>query len=306
MATLNHFRTIADYHRFAGLPAPHHPLVSVIDYAQVRYQMAGGEHSWVQDFYSIGLKRGVNARLWYGRQEYDFEEGLMSFVAPGRRLTLRPDPAGAPSDPSGRLLLIHPEFLYGSRLSERIGAYDLFHYALHEALFLSPREETVITEVLRGIEREYRTPIDTFSQQIIVTQIEQLLAYAERFYARQFVTRRAAGHRIVAQLEDWLAETCRPERLERDGVPRVTDLATHLHLSPNYLATLVRDLTGLSPQQHIQRRLIERAKELLLTTDAPVSTVAYQLGFNHPASFSKLFRREVALSPSDFRARARV
>ena len=306
MSPPNRFRTIADYHRFAGLPPPDHPLLSVIDYAKVRYQIDGAELSWVQDFYAVGLKRDVNARLWYGRQEYDFEGGFMAFIAPGRRVTLQIEASDAPVKPTGYLLLVHPEFLYGTQLATRIGSYDMFHYALTEALFLSPREETIIKELLQNIAREYRAVIDRFSQGILATQVEQLLSYAERFYARQFVTRQAAGHRVIARLDEVLREACHPDRLAADGLPRVGDLARALHLSPNYLATLLRELTGRSTQQHIQAHLVERGKELLVTTDDSVSGIAYRLGFQHAASFSKLFRRETAVTPTAYREGARL
>ena len=306
MSRPNRFRTIADYHRFAGLPPPDHPLLSVIDYGQVEYQIEGEAVSWVQDFYSVGLKRDVDARLWYGRQEYDFEGGLMAFIAPGRVVSLRLIASDASRKPSGYLLLLHPELFYGTQLASRIGAYEMFHYALTEALFLSPREETVIEELLQNIAREYRAVIDRFSQRIIVTQVEQLLSYAERFYARQFVTRQAAGHRVIARLEEVLREACQPDRLEVDGPPRVSDLARAVHLSPNYLATLLRELTGRSTQQHIQAHLVERGKELLVTTDESVSGIAYRLGFRHAASFSKLFRRETAVTPTAYREGARL
>jgi len=293
------FKTISDFHKFRELPKPEHPLISVIDLAQVNL-LPEGETSIVLDFYSIALKRNFNAKIRYGQQEYDFDEGIMFFISPGQVFRIEVEP-GATLDQSGWMLLVHPDFLWNTALAKTLKQYAYFDYSANEALFLSDKEETTIAGIMQNIDQEYRSNIDKFSQDVIVAQLELLLIYAERFYNRQFITRKITNHQMLSRLEDLLAAYFNGDALAAKGLPTVQYIADELNVSPNYLSALLKVLTGQSTQQHIHNKLIEKAKEQLSTTALSVSEIAYALGFGHSQSFSKLFKSKTSLSPLEFR-----
>ena len=293
------FNTIGEFHKMSGLPKPEHPLVSLVDYGLVEYQTDEKEISWVQHFYTIGLKRDIQGKFRYGQQQYDFDEGLLSFVSSGQVVHLTVEKPKV--KPSGFLLLIHPDFIWNTPLAKKMKQYDFFGYAINEALFLSEKEEAVITHILESIQQEYHSSIDKFTQNIIVAQIEQLLSYCERFYQRQFVTRAKTNYQVLARVEAILDNYFNDEKLLEKGTPTAQYLAEQLHLSPNYLGSLLKSLTGNSTQTHIHEKLIEKAKEKLTTTDLSVSEIAYALGFEHSQSFSKLFKTKTKQSPMEFR-----
>lgn len=293
------FKTISEYHQVRGLAKPEHPLISVINLEEVK-QLPGGEISMVNDFYSISLKRNFAGKIKYGQQDFDFDEGIMFFMAPGQvlRIELEKDTL---LQQSGWMLLIHPDFLWNTPLAKTIKQYEYFDYAVHEALFLSEKEETTIGAIMQNIQQEYRSNIDRFSQTVIIAQLELLLAYSERFYHRQFITRKIANHQILDRLEDILAGCFTDKAIEKNGLPTVQQVAEALNVSPNYLSGLLKTLTGVSTQQHIHNKLIEKAKEKLSTTVLSVSEIAYALGFEHSQSFSKLFKSKTNFSPLEFR-----
>lgn len=293
------FNTISEFHKMSGLPKPEHPLVSLVDYGLVEYQTDEKEISWVQNFYSIGLKRNIQGKFRYGQQQYDFDEGLLSFVASGQLVHLMVEKPKV--KPTGFLLLIHPDFIWKTPLAKNIKQYDFFGYAVNEALFLSEKEEAVITDILLNIQREYHSSIDTFSQNIIIAQVELLLNYCERFYQRQFITRTKSSHQILERLENVLNDYFNNDSLIDKGLPTAQYIAGLLNVSPNYLGSLLKTLTGQTTQQHIHEKLIEKAKEKLSTTNLSVSEIAYGLGFEHPQSFSKLFKTKTNQSPLEFR-----
>lgn len=295
------FNTIKEFHAFSDLPNPEHPLISLIDYSQVHYPDEYRNIKWVQHFYSIGLKRHVSKKFNYGQQEYDFEEGVLSLVAPQQVINIEIDPDAA-ADPSGWLLLIHPDFLWNTPFAKKIKKYAFFGYAVNEALFLSPKEEMMMVDIFKNIQREYQTNMDKFTQNIIVTQVDLLLHYTERFYERQFITRQITNHKILDQLETLLTDFFNSEAALHKRIPQVAEVANALNVTPNYLSSLLKILTGQSTQQHIHNKLIEKAKERLSTTDLSVSEIAYELGFEYPASFHKLFKKKVNLSPLAFRS----
>jgi transcriptional regulator, AraC family len=292
--------TIHEFHQFSNLPKPEHPLVSLIDYSQVKYPPEYTDIKWVQNFYSIGLKRNVSKKFNYGQQPYDFEEGVLALVAPQQMIHIEIDP-NAEAEPSGWLLLIHPDFLWKTTLATKMHTYEFFGYAVNEALFLSEKEEKMMLEVFKSIHQEYQSNIDKFSHRIIVTQIELLLNYTERFYERQFLTRRITNDKTLMRLEALLEDYFNSDSILEKGIPTVQDIASQLHLTPNYLSSLLKVQTGQSTQQHIHHKLIEKAKVKLSTTDLSVSEIAYELGFEHPASFNKLFKQKTDLSPLAFR-----
>lgn len=291
-------KSITEYHRVRGLSKPEHPLISLVDYGDMKHSSAINTVSWVFDFYFIALKKNMTGRFKYGQQEYDFDDGTLFFIAPGQ--VFRVEVTDDSPDKSGWMLLIHPDFLWNFPLATTIKKYVYFSYSVHEALFLSEKEEITMSGIIQNIQQEYQANIDAFSQQIIISQIEVLLNYAERFYHRQFITRRITNHQILDQVESFLNRYFEENAVE-NGLPTVNDLAAELNLSPDYLSSLLKVTTGQSTQQHIHDKLIERAKEKLSTTTLTISEIAYQLGFGHPQSFSKLFKSKTNLSPIAFR-----
>ncbi|RTL49079.1 MAG: helix-turn-helix domain-containing protein [Sphingobacteriales bacterium] len=294
-------QSISEFHRLSHLPQPEHPLVSVVDYAQVAANKREHEHPSITfDYYSISIKRGLNGRMRYGQQEYDFDEGVMYFLAPGQVLQIPPY-TSTETAPSGWILLIHPDFLWNTPLAKTIAQYEFFDYSVHEALFLSEKEEAIINGIIQNIQQEYHGNIDKFSQSIIIAQIETLLNYSQRFYQRQFITRQKTNHQMLERLEKLLADYFNNDDLALKGLPTVQYIANRLNVSPNYLSGLLKALTGQNTQQLIHEKLIEKAKEKLSTTHLSVSEIAYELGFEHPQSFSKLFKTKTNLSPLEFR-----
>jgi AraC-like DNA-binding protein len=290
-------RTISEYHQLVGLPKPEHPLISVLRFEDMQQVNTNRPGSLVHDFYSIALKRDFNGKLKYGQQEYDFDEGVMVFISPGQVFSVETDER---LRHTGWLLIIHPDFLWNTSLAKTIRQNEFFSYAVHEALHLSEKEESIVTGIIKNIEGEYRANLDQFSQGVMVTQIELLLTYAERFYHRQFITRKITNHKVLSQLEAVLSD-CFNNALLGKGLPTVQYVADALNVSPNYLSGVLKMLTGKSTQQHIHDKLIEKAKEKLSTTDQTVSEIAYALGFEHPQSFSKLFKTKTNVSPLTFR-----
>ncbi|MGN8070989.1 helix-turn-helix domain-containing protein [Mucilaginibacter sp. 22184] len=278
------------------LPKPHHPLISIVDLKGLRN--IPGIDAVIFDLYVVSMKRGCD-HLFYGQQKYDFDEGLMGFMAPGQ--ILRGEVNGVPHHLEGWMLFVHPDFLWNTSLATKIKKYEYFGYATNEALFLSDKEETVINELIKNIRTEYYANIDKFSQDIIVSNLETLLNYAERFYQRQFITRKITNHRILSRLEEILSGYLNDEALLSNGLPSVQYFADKLNISSKYLGSLLKQLTGQTTQQIIHEKLIEKAKEKLSATDFSVSEIAYQLGFEHPQSFNKLFKSKTSQSPLDFR-----
>ena len=296
-STPHRLRTISEFHQLRSLPKPEHPLISVVSFADIR-RLDDEPRSFVQHYYSIALKRNFDGKMKYGQQEYDFDEGVMFFVAPGQVFSIA---AEGSLQHSGWLLLFHPDFLWNKPLAKKMQQYEYFSYAVHEALYLSEKEEAMITSLTRNIQQEYRSNIDKFTQDVILSQLELLLTYAERFYHRQFITRKIANHQVLDKLELLLSEYFDSEYLIEKGLPTVQHIAEKLNISPSYLGSLLKNLTGLNTQQHIHEKLIQKAKEKLSTTDLSVSEIAYQLGFVHSQSFSKLFKAKTNLTPQAFR-----
>ncbi len=296
-----HFKKVRDYHRLVNLPPPEHPLISLINYEQVLYPSDIENLKWKQDYFTIGLKRNVAYKFFYGQQEYDFDEGIMTFVAPNQVMSLASNPNIGTNKTSGYLLLIHSDFLWNTSLANKIKQYGFFGYSINEALFLSKKEEQMMIDILKNIQFEYQSNIDKFSQKIIISQLELLLNYADRFYERQFITRKISNHKILGQLEKVLEHYFEDERLIENGIPTVIQVAEKLNLSPNYLSNTLKSLTDQSTQQHIHNKLIERAKEQLSTTVLSISEIAFNLGFERPASFTKLFKNKTQMSPIEFR-----
>lgn len=291
-------KSISEFHQFRNLPKPEHPLVSVYNFEDLKYLNENEPRNLMLDFYSIALKRGANAKMKYGQQEYDFKEGVLLFISPGQVFSIE---GNAELKHTGWSLLIHPDFLWNKPLAKKIKQYEYFGYSVHEALHLSDKEEKMIINIIQNIQQEYQSNIDKFSQEVIIAQIELLLTYAERFYNRQFITRKISNHQILARLENLLEEYFSTNTLAKNGLPSVHYIAETLNVTPNYLSVLLKTLTGQSTQQHIHDKLIEKAKEKLSTTNLSISEIAYELGFEHQQSFSKLFKTKTTVSPLKFR-----
>jgi AraC family transcriptional activator of pobA len=294
-------KSITEYHRLLGISKPEHPMVSVINLEEFKPPEGNSRVSVVFDFYIISLKRSSGGRMKYsyGQQPYDFDEGIMFFIAPNQVFSFEADEQ---LKTTGWILLIHPDFLWNTPLAKTIRQCEFFDYSANEALFLSDKEETIITGIIQNIRHEYHSNIDKFSQGVIIAQIELLLQYSDRFYNRQFITRKIANHQVLNRLESLLASYFNSNDLAQKGLPAVQQIAEELNISPTYLSALLKATTGQSTQQHIHEKLIEKAKEKLSTTGLSISEIAYELGFEHPQSFSKLFKSKTNLSPVEFRA----
>jgi AraC-like DNA-binding protein len=292
-------KTISEYHRVMGLPKPEHPLISVVDYESVTLPCKASM-SFVFDFYTILLDKEFKGNMKYGQQSGDFEEGVMFFMAPGQVFEVELLSAD-PIDRSGWILLIHPDFLWKTPLSKSIRQYEYFGYSVNEALFLSDKEQRSIQGIMEIMAQEYKNNIDKFSELVILAQLELLLTYADRFYQRQFITRKRSGHFMLERLERVLDEYFHQEHLSTRGIPTVQYIASSLNVSPGYLSGLLKLLTGKSTQHYIHDRVIEHVKEQLSTTERSVSEIAYVLGFEHPQSLSRLFKAKTNLSPLEYK-----
>jgi AraC-like DNA-binding protein len=255
----------------------------------------------VLNFYKISYKPNRAGRLRYGQGYYDFDGGGLLFAAPNQVIGNHNEAGDATGTCSLYTLLIYPDFLSNHSLAKKIRQYGFFSYSTKEALHLSDEEKRTIISIFEMIETELGSRIDDYSQDVVISQLELLLNYANRFYKRQFITRKAASNDLLEKLEHILSRYFGNDQAAGQGIPTVQLLADQLNMSPSYLSDMLRALTGKSAQQHIHDKLIEKAKEMLSTTTLSVSEVAYTLGFEHSQSFSKLFRTKTRLTPMEFR-----
>lgn len=253
------------------------------------------------NFYKISYKPNAPGRLRYGQGYYDFEGGGLLFAAPNQVIGNHNEAGDATGTCSRYTLLIHPDFLLHHSLSKKIKQYGFFSYSSNEALHLSEEERETIISVFEMIGTELESRIDDYSHDVVIAQLELLLSYANRFYKRQFITRKTSNNELLEKLEKILNEYFENGRSTDQGTPTVQFLAEQLNVSPSYLSDMLRAVTGKSAQQHIHDKLIQKAKEMLSTTTLTVGEVAYALGFEHSQSFSKLFKSKAKLSPIEFR-----
>lgn len=291
-------KSIADAHRAFGLPQPQHPLISLVNGARYA-EMHPPSGSHVLHFYKISYKPRLAGKMKYGQQYYDFDGGGLLFAAPFQIIGASEDESR--TDCSQYTLLIHPDFLMGHPIAKKIHQYGFFSYATNETLHLSEVEKETILSIFKMIETELDSRIDDFSQEVVLTQIELMLNFAKRFHKRQFITRKTVNNDLLQKLEELLDHYFDSSKSLHGGLPSVQFLADQLNLSPSYLSDMLRSLTGQNAQQHIHLKLIEKAKELLSTTNLTVAQVAFELGFEHSQSFSKFFKTKTALSPLEFR-----
>jgi len=294
--SLYKFESLSDFHQVFGLKKPLHPMISFIDIKEMTLEAHGLPKSIVLNFYKIAYKSLICGKAKYGQNYYDFGEGGLVFTAPGQIFESPSQQAN-----SGYLLLVHPDFFLSYPLAKKIREYGFFSYAADEALHLSDKEKTTIMSIFAILDEELNSRIDDFSQDVIILQIELLLNYSNRFYKRQFITRKSANNTLLQKLEEILDDHFNNDKAAVEGIPTVHYLAEKLNISSNYLSDMLRSFTGESAQHHIHQKLVEKAKEKLSTSDLSVAEIAYELGFEHPQSFSRLFKIKTSLSPLVFR-----
>lgn len=291
------FHSITEMQRVFGLPQPLHPLISMLDYSKVEITRDMLGHPFVMDFYNITYNESAGCKMKYGQTVYDFEEGGMFFTAPGQPLTGLETAVAT----TGFTLLIHPDFLRNYSLDTKIKNYGFFSYSVNESLHLSAKERAIISAIGKNIGDELETAIDDISQDVLISQIELMLNYSHRFHKRQFITRKPLNNALLEKLDKILDEYINDKTALLQGLPTVQFLAGQLNISPKYLGDMLRTLTGHNTQQHIHIKLIEKAKEVLTISNLTVGEIAYNLGFEHPQSFNKLFKTKTNLSPLEFR-----
>lgn len=288
--------SISDLHDMLKHPRPRHPLISVVDHLDFYAHKPKDDNLYRFSFYSISCKK-FEGLLHYGKGHYDFREGSLMFTAPGQVIGSGPD---CKVD-EGWAMFIHPDLLHGSALGRKMHQYTFFHYELNEALHISEEEKVIIRDCVDKIAREYRQVIDKHTQGVIVSNIELLLNYCNRFYDRQFYTRAKVNSDVVQRFETLLKDYFAQGTLIEAGLPPVTYFASKLNLSPNYLSDLLQKSTGKSTVEHIHLELVEKAKSLLWGTEESISEIAYELGFEHPSHFTRIFKAKTGKSPSEFR-----
>lgn len=291
--------SIAEQNRILQLPKPLHPLISIFKLEDAMHQSEELSGKFVLDFYCVSLKKGFKGKFRYGQQYYDFDEGVMSFISPNQVLV---NLSKEDYSLTGYCVSFHPDFIRNYPLGKKLKNYGFFSYEANEALHLSEQEEKMILQMFMDMEKEYQNSIDHFSQDIMVARLELLLSYSDRFYNRQFITRKPGNHDVLQRMEQLLADYFNNDTALQKGLPTVEFLAAELNLSPGYLSDMLRSLTGQTAQQHIHNALIEKAKELLAGTNLTVSEIAYQFGFEYPQSFNKLFKNKTNQTPLQYRA----
>ena len=289
--------SISELHKFYNCPGPKHPLVSVISLQEIsRDNFREEETLYRLGFYAVYLKQ-LKGSMKYGRSHYDFDEGTLMFTAPGQAVSTKRHI----SYNEGWGLFFHADLLNRTTLGKKIHQYSFFLYDANEALHVSQDEKKTLLSCNENIKREYFQNIDQHSRQLIVSNIELLLNYCNRFYDRQFLTRAKASHDIVQQFENAMLDYFSQESLIDKGLPDVKYFASKLHLSPNYLSDLLKKYTGKTTQEHIHMQVIEKARSLLWSSDKPISEIAYALGFEHPSHFTRIFKTKMGKSPTEFR-----
>jgi len=296
MQNIKKINTIKALHSFMSLPSPSNPMITIIDHSSTISNKQPKNEKLLLDFYNISIKRSFKGKLKYGKNHYDFDEGTMSFIAPNQIISVDSE---EDRNNDGWSLLFHPDLIRQYPLDKAIKNYGFFSYTVNEALHLSDEEENTIEVIVQNIQKEINSRLDNFSQAVIVANIELLLSYCNLFYSRQFITRKMATNDLLTNFENIL-----DKHFTNDSslpLPTVEKLANELNVSPSYLSDMLRNITGQNTQQHIHNKLIEKAKEILTTTNLTVSEIAYLLGFEYPQSFSKLFKSKTNLTPISYR-----
>lgn len=291
-----HLKTITDMHRIVGVSTPKHPLFSILRFENFPKPELSQRTKLISDFYQIALKKECPCKMQYGQTPFDFDEGIISCFAPRQVSIIDKDFTYAKA---GWIMSIHPDFLRGYPLSQKMKSFGFFDYDVNEALILSEDEQQTIETILEQIEKEYLLPIDQFSQDVIISALDLLLTHFNRYYNRQFITRKNHSSELLNRVENILNAYFSDAREKKMLTPAY--LASQLNISSKYLSDCLKQLTGQTTQQIIHDKLIERAKDILTTTQLSVSEIAYALGFEYPQSFNKLFKNKTAISPLEYR-----
>lgn len=297
-------KSISQFHEILNLPAPEHPLISFIQEndAMSKPDMVDSLYGirFSSDMYTIMYKDKISGSIGYGRNSYDFQEGTLIFASPGQVFTSpkKEDLEGK----EGWTLLFHPDLLLRSALSNRMDAYSYFSYEVTEALHLSKKEEAFILGVIEQIKAEYSQNIDAHSQNLIISNLELLLNYCMRYYDRQFFTRTNLNRDFVSQFDIELKQYFTSDSITDLGAPHADYFGEKLNMSANYLSDMLKKETGKSIKEHIDSYIIRRAKNILLNSDKSVSEIAYDLGFDYPQSFTRMFKKKTGMSPLDYRS----
>ncbi|PKP12616.1 MAG: AraC family transcriptional regulator [Bacteroidetes bacterium HGW-Bacteroidetes-3] len=293
---INEINSVAQYHQLCGLPKPLHSLVSVVNLAEIDFFL--NQNFWkhyANNLYTISIKKGMTSKLIYGQTEFDFDDGVLVVTAPKQVISIE---KLEKIELTGYKLIFHRDFVQSYSLAKSIHNYGFFSYTNNKALFLSDKEEQIILNLFRSIEQECQNNTDQFSQDVLIANIELLLVHIDRYYNRQFLTRKNISNDTLSKMEAILNNYFESEHTQ---LPTVQYIAEQLNVSPSYLSDLLKNLTGLTAQQLIHEKLIEKAKELLSTSNLSVSEIAYQLGFEFPQSFNKLFKKKTDLTPLEFK-----
>lgn len=291
---MNHFKSLIEAHRILGFPPPENPLISVMTCDTTTFE---NDISYTCDFYLISFKKMKSGVIQYGKTRYDHDQGSMSFIKPRQIVDMK----NIRLEEKGFIICFHEDFLIGHPLQDEIRKYGFFEYETDEALHLSPAEEKIIWELYRKIETEYHNNRDEFSRAIMLTHIDAILKYSHRFYRRQFIDRKPVSGTIVSRFNNLMTAYFEKGLMEEKGLPTVNYVAGELNLSPRYLSDLLKQETGKTAMELIHLFLISEAKNLLIGTSYSVSEIAYKLGFENPPYFSRLFKKETGISPSEFK-----
>lgn len=292
-------KSISQLHEIFGLEPPKNPLISIFNWQDIKLDNVDNyEHieKVVLDFYIISHKDSACNNLVYGRNTYDFDEGSIMFMAPGQAMNTVAD-----GNSSGWVLIFHPEFLRHTRLSLKMSDYSFFNYEVHEALYVSEDEKSIMKSLIDQIIKEYTNNTDGFTKDVIIAQLELLLNYSKRLYSRQFYTRTTKNNDVISQFEKHLQLWFDSDDVARNGLPSVSIISESIGMSPDYLSDMLKQETGKNAQDHIHYALIDRAKNLLLGTSNTLSEIAYTLGFEYPQYFSKLFKQKTGMTPTEYR-----
>ena len=303
---MKHFKSLSSYFEYLHLPRPEHPMFSVLTSNEDSFLPCPRKKSppITNDIYSISLKKIINGNLNYGRTKYDFTNGTLIFMAP--RQVMQWDSTATVINQKGFSINFHEDFIKGTELANKIDKYGFFSYSANEALHLSPKEEKLIESIVAAIEIEYHNNQDEFSRDIIISQLSTLLRYANRFYERQFLNRKELSTNLLEQFNKQLEAYFTLGELQERGIPSIDQIANKMTVSQRYLSDTLKKETGKTTTEHLQLYLIDEAKNILLNQAKNISEVAYELGFEYPQYFSRLFKKKVGISPSEFRKNNRM
>ncbi|WP_440121467.1 helix-turn-helix domain-containing protein [Tenacibaculum sp. Ill] len=299
MDSIIYIKSISQLMHAMGLSKPKHPLVGVVNLSEVSTQEAMSKVKIVNELYGITIKTKSISKVKYGRSVLDFDEGCLLGIAPGQAFEIEQE--NKKGGLAGWAIYFHSDFLENHPLADKITSYGFFDYQTNEALHLSEKEQNSLIEILDKIEEEYDNNIDQFSREVILSNIDLLLSYIKRYYNRQFLTRNSANNDLLGKFEKLLKDYFNNHDIQKKGLPSVQYFSNHLNLSASYLSDLLKKETGKNAQEHIHFQLIRKAKFLLLNSNATVAEVAYQLGFEHPPYFSRLFKKKMGITPTQFR-----